>query len=204
MLQDPNAKNTESIARNHVVHVDSSSGLVRSCLDLPYLQQSHRLLFVLLSMAQITVTGGKWTTYREMAEDAVNAAVKLVRDPSVFPLRAALIHFGCAWLPPLAGEFARRPVRVSADAPAGRRGVVAAALREADPAVRRAEQRGAAPQHHLRSARRPRTRIGYVLGAPALCQLRLPRRSPHLPRLPLMPHCLVPVSPSACRLQMTR
>jgi glycerol-3-phosphate dehydrogenase len=28
-------------------------------------------------MLQITVAGGKWTTYREMAQDCVNAAVKL-------------------------------------------------------------------------------------------------------------------------------
>ncbi|XP_020584923.1 glycerol-3-phosphate dehydrogenase SDP6, mitochondrial isoform X1 [Phalaenopsis equestris] len=47
---DPSAKNTESLSRDHVVHVDHS-GL-------------------------ITITGGKWTTYRSMAEDAVNAAVR--------------------------------------------------------------------------------------------------------------------------------
>ncbi|RWR91579.1 glycerol-3-phosphate dehydrogenase SDP6, mitochondrial-like protein [Cinnamomum micranthum f. kanehirae] len=47
---DPSAKNTESISRDHVV-----------CEDYPGL---------------ITITGGKWTTYRSMAEDAVNAAIK--------------------------------------------------------------------------------------------------------------------------------
>ncbi|XP_022765447.1 glycerol-3-phosphate dehydrogenase SDP6, mitochondrial-like [Durio zibethinus] len=47
---DPNAKNTESISRDHVVSEDYP-GLV-------------------------TITGGKWTTYRSMAEDAVNAAIK--------------------------------------------------------------------------------------------------------------------------------
>ncbi|XVF23538.1 hypothetical protein REPUB_Repub13aG0047200 [Reevesia pubescens] len=47
---DPNAKSTESISRDHVVSEDYP-GLV-------------------------TITGGKWTTYRSMAEDAVNAAVK--------------------------------------------------------------------------------------------------------------------------------
>ncbi|EPS70756.1 hypothetical protein M569_04004, partial [Genlisea aurea] len=47
---DPNAENTESISRDHVVSEDFP-GLV-------------------------TITGGKWTTYRSMAEDAVNAAVK--------------------------------------------------------------------------------------------------------------------------------
>ncbi|WCJ19272.1 Glycerol-3-phosphate dehydrogenase SDP6 mitochondrial [Euphorbia peplus] len=47
---DPSAKNTESISRDHVV-----------CEDFPGL---------------VTITGGKWTTYRSMAEDAVNAAIK--------------------------------------------------------------------------------------------------------------------------------
>ncbi|XP_076918241.1 glycerol-3-phosphate dehydrogenase SDP6, mitochondrial-like [Bidens hawaiensis] len=46
---DPTAKNTESISRDHVV-----------CEDYPGL---------------VTITGGKWTTYRSMAEDAVNAAI---------------------------------------------------------------------------------------------------------------------------------
>ncbi|XP_024927585.3 glycerol-3-phosphate dehydrogenase SDP6, mitochondrial [Ziziphus jujuba] len=47
---DPSAKSTESISRDHVV-----------CEDYPGL---------------VTITGGKWTTYRSMAEDAVNAAIK--------------------------------------------------------------------------------------------------------------------------------
>ncbi|XP_057798898.1 glycerol-3-phosphate dehydrogenase SDP6, mitochondrial [Salvia miltiorrhiza] len=47
---DPRAKSTESISRDHVV-----------CEDLPGL---------------VTITGGKWTTYRSMAEDAVNVAIK--------------------------------------------------------------------------------------------------------------------------------
>ncbi|XP_045827785.1 glycerol-3-phosphate dehydrogenase SDP6, mitochondrial-like [Trifolium pratense] len=47
---DPTAKNTESISRDHIV-----------CEDYPGL---------------VTITGGKWTTYRSMAEDAVNAAIK--------------------------------------------------------------------------------------------------------------------------------
>ncbi|GLT88834.1 hypothetical protein SLE2022_068430 [Rubroshorea leprosula] len=47
---DPKAKNTESISRDHVVSEDYP-GLV-------------------------TITGGKWTTYRSMAEDAVDAAIK--------------------------------------------------------------------------------------------------------------------------------
>ncbi|XP_030064609.1 glycerol-3-phosphate dehydrogenase, mitochondrial isoform X2 [Microcaecilia unicolor] len=50
LVIDPNSKDTQSIARNHVVHV-SESGLV-------------------------TIAGGKWTTYRSMAEEAVDAAIK--------------------------------------------------------------------------------------------------------------------------------
>ncbi|KAL0294136.1 UNVERIFIED_CONTAM: Glycerol-3-phosphate dehydrogenase SDP6, mitochondrial [Sesamum radiatum] len=50
LAMDPKAKNTESISRDHVVYEDFP-GLV-------------------------TITGGKWTTYRSMAEDAVDAAIK--------------------------------------------------------------------------------------------------------------------------------
>ncbi|XP_047180704.1 glycerol-3-phosphate dehydrogenase SDP6, mitochondrial-like isoform X1 [Vigna umbellata] len=50
LAMDPSAKNTESISRDHVVFEDRP-GLV-------------------------TITGGKWTTYRSMAEDAVDAAIK--------------------------------------------------------------------------------------------------------------------------------
>ncbi|KAI3843776.1 hypothetical protein MKX03_017973 [Papaver bracteatum] len=50
LAMDPRAKNTESISRDHVV-----------CEDYPGL---------------VTITGGKWTTYRSMAEDAVDAAIK--------------------------------------------------------------------------------------------------------------------------------
>uniref|UniRef100_A0A7N0UD26 glycerol-3-phosphate dehydrogenase n=1 Tax=Kalanchoe fedtschenkoi TaxID=63787 RepID=A0A7N0UD26_KALFE len=50
LAKDPSAKNTESISRDHVVFEDYP-GLV-------------------------TITGGKWTTYRSMAEDAVDAAIK--------------------------------------------------------------------------------------------------------------------------------
>jgi len=50
LVKDPNAKNTESLVRNHLVTV-SKAGL-------------------------LTCAGGKWTTYRQMAEDAVDEAVK--------------------------------------------------------------------------------------------------------------------------------
>ena len=50
LVRDPNAKNTESLVRNHLVTL-SDSGL-------------------------LTCAGGKWTTYRQMAEDAVDKAIK--------------------------------------------------------------------------------------------------------------------------------
>jgi glycerol-3-phosphate dehydrogenase len=50
LVRDPKAKNTESLVRNHLVTV-SSSGL-------------------------LTCAGGKWTTYRQMAEEAVDEAIK--------------------------------------------------------------------------------------------------------------------------------
>ena len=53
LVKDPKAKNTESLVRNHLV-TTSESGL-------------------------LTCAGGKWTTYRQMAEDAVDEAVKLFR-----------------------------------------------------------------------------------------------------------------------------
>ena len=50
LIKDPNSKNTESLARNHVIEV-SDGGLV-------------------------TIAGGKWTTYRSMAIDTMEAAIK--------------------------------------------------------------------------------------------------------------------------------
>uniref|UniRef100_A0AAV2LAJ5 Glycerol-3-phosphate dehydrogenase, mitochondrial n=1 Tax=Knipowitschia caucasica TaxID=637954 RepID=A0AAV2LAJ5_KNICA len=50
LVTDPNSKDTQSICRNHVVSV-SSSGMV-------------------------TIAGGKWTTYRSMAEETLDAAVE--------------------------------------------------------------------------------------------------------------------------------
>ncbi|CAL8097050.1 unnamed protein product [Orchesella dallaii] len=50
LVSDPNKPDTQSLARNHIVHV-SPTGLV-------------------------TIAGGKWTTYRAMAVDAINAAVQ--------------------------------------------------------------------------------------------------------------------------------
>jgi len=49
LVKDPAAKNTESLVRNHLINV-SPSGL-------------------------LTCAGGKWTTYRQMAEEAVDEAI---------------------------------------------------------------------------------------------------------------------------------
>jgi glycerol-3-phosphate dehydrogenase len=49
--------NTASLSRDHTIHIDHS-GL-------------------------LTITGGKWTTYRHMAEDCVNQAAMLARLPDV-------------------------------------------------------------------------------------------------------------------------
>jgi glycerol-3-phosphate dehydrogenase len=50
LVRDPHAKNTESLVRSHLISI-SKSGL-------------------------LTCAGGKWTTYRQMAEEAVDRAVK--------------------------------------------------------------------------------------------------------------------------------
>ncbi len=51
LVKDPRSKNTESLVRNHLITV-SDSGL-------------------------LTCAGGKWTTYRQMAEETVDEALKL-------------------------------------------------------------------------------------------------------------------------------
>lgn len=50
LVKDPNAKNTESLVRNHLIST-SASGLM-------------------------TCAGGKWTTYRQMAEECVDEAIE--------------------------------------------------------------------------------------------------------------------------------
>ncbi|KAI1293560.1 Glycerol-3-phosphate dehydrogenase, mitochondrial [Halotydeus destructor] len=59
LVLDPSKPNTESIARNHIIHT-SASGLV-------------------------TIAGGKWTTYRSMAEETVDECLKT--NPDLKPLR---------------------------------------------------------------------------------------------------------------------
>ncbi|KAL7948806.1 FAD dependent oxidoreductase domain-containing protein [Trichoderma barbatum] len=72
LVRDPNAKNTESLVRSHLVTV-SASGL-------------------------LTCAGGKWTTYRQMAEDAVDEAIKTF---NLAPSAVALPDISGAGLPGL-------------------------------------------------------------------------------------------------------
>jgi glycerol-3-phosphate dehydrogenase len=60
LVKDPNAKNTESLVRNHLINV-SDSGL-------------------------LTCAGGKWTTYRQMAEECVDEAISRYNlQPKPYP-----------------------------------------------------------------------------------------------------------------------
>ena len=60
LVKDPNAKNTESLVRNHLINV-SPSGL-------------------------LTCAGGKWTTYRQMAEECVDEAITQFKlQPRPYP-----------------------------------------------------------------------------------------------------------------------
>lgn len=76
LVTDPKSANTQSISRNHVVEV-SDSGL-------------------------ITIAGGKWTTYRSMAEDTVNKAVQL-HNLNATPSRTVglFLQGGQDWSPTL-------------------------------------------------------------------------------------------------------
>ncbi|WP_132055850.1 glycerol-3-phosphate dehydrogenase/oxidase [Pseudocnuella soli] len=61
------------------------------------ISRSHKLLVAPSGL--ITITGGKWTTYRKMAEDAVNAAIKVGGfNPVVCTTKNLLIH-GCTSAP---------------------------------------------------------------------------------------------------------
>jgi len=59
LVKDPNAEDTQSLVRNHVVHVSESN--------------------------LITIAGGKWTTYRAMAQETVDQAVETCSLPAKGP-----------------------------------------------------------------------------------------------------------------------
>ncbi|XP_027849682.1 glycerol-3-phosphate dehydrogenase, mitochondrial [Aphis gossypii] len=54
LVSDPNKGDTQSLARNHIVHVSKSN--------------------------LVTIAGGKWTTYRSMAQETIDAAIKAVPE----------------------------------------------------------------------------------------------------------------------------
>ena len=67
LVRSGDTRNTSTLSRDHTIHIDAS-GL-------------------------LTITGGKWTTYRNMAEDCVNQAATLARLPEMpCPTRNLNIH----------------------------------------------------------------------------------------------------------------
>nr|XP_057908668.1 glycerol-3-phosphate dehydrogenase, mitochondrial [Doryrhamphus excisus] len=76
LVTDPNSKDTQSICRNHIVTL-SNSGLV-------------------------TIAGGKWTTYRSMAEETLDAAIKAHTLPAETCKTVGLMLEGAkGWTPTL-------------------------------------------------------------------------------------------------------
>ncbi|KAF5096851.1 hypothetical protein D0Z03_001533 [Geotrichum reessii] len=73
LVRDPNAKNTESLVRNHLITV-SDSGLV-------------------------TIAGGKWTTYRQMAEETVEECIKVsdLKPPHTTATESLKLVGGDGW-----------------------------------------------------------------------------------------------------------
>ena len=70
LVKSGKTKSTASLSRDHTIEIDESNLL--------------------------TITGGKWTTYRRMAEDAVNQAVKIADLPSnPSPTKDLKIHGFC-------------------------------------------------------------------------------------------------------------
>lgn len=57
LVRDPHAKNTAALVRNHMINV-SQNGL-------------------------LTIAGGKWTTYREMAQETIDRAIQVFGKPSI-------------------------------------------------------------------------------------------------------------------------
>lgn len=76
LVTDPNSKDTQSICRNHVVSI-SPSGMV-------------------------TIAGGKWTTYRSMAEETLDAAVT-AHELTAQPCKTVglMLEGGRGWTPTL-------------------------------------------------------------------------------------------------------
>ncbi|XP_008422493.1 glycerol-3-phosphate dehydrogenase, mitochondrial isoform X1 [Poecilia reticulata] len=76
LVTDPNSKDTQSICRNHVVSI-SDTGL-------------------------ITIAGGKWTTYRAMAQETIDAVIKFHHLPARNCRTVGLLLEGAkGWTPTL-------------------------------------------------------------------------------------------------------
>lgn len=77
LVSDPNKKDTQSIARNHVIEVSDSK--------------------------LITISGGKWTTYRSMAMECVDRAVEVggLADEKGCQTNGFLLEGGDGWYPTL-------------------------------------------------------------------------------------------------------
>jgi glycerol-3-phosphate dehydrogenase len=76
LVSDPNKHDTQSLARNHIVHISDTK--------------------------LVTIAGGKWTTYRSMAEETVDAAVKACNLKPKTPESNTLgltLEGGHAWTP---------------------------------------------------------------------------------------------------------
>jgi glycerol-3-phosphate dehydrogenase len=74
LVRSGDPANTSLLSRDHTIHIDHS-GL-------------------------LTITGGKWTTYRHMAEDCVNQAATLARLPDVACTTRDLHIHGFCGIPP--------------------------------------------------------------------------------------------------------
>jgi glycerol-3-phosphate dehydrogenase len=75
LVSDPNKADTQSLARNHIVHVADSK--------------------------LITIAGGKWTTYRSMAEETMNEAIKVcdLKPTKKCDTKGLVIEGGHNWTP---------------------------------------------------------------------------------------------------------
>jgi glycerol-3-phosphate dehydrogenase len=75
LVSDPNKADTQSLARNHIVHISDSN--------------------------LVTIAGGKWTTYRSMAEETVDAAIKAcnLKPKNGCITKGLLLEGGHSWTP---------------------------------------------------------------------------------------------------------
>lgn len=75
LVSDPNKADTQSLARNHIVHVSDSK--------------------------LVTIAGGKWTTYRHMAEETVDACIEAaaLKPKSNCSTLGLFLEGGHTWTP---------------------------------------------------------------------------------------------------------